>query len=90
MNLFVISDIHDMYKPLEQLLQHWNLQDKLVILGDLVDRGPQSLEVVRKVMALKETYGDQIIFCKGNHEELLLDYMRSPHSYFLLKGDNHR
>lgn len=78
MNLFVISDIHGMYKPFEQLLQHWHPQDKLVILGDLIDRGPQSLEVIRKVMTLKETYGDQVIFCKGNHEELLLDFIRSP------------
>lgn len=78
MNLFAISDIHGMFKPFEQLLQHWNPQDKLIILGDLIDRGPQSLEVLRKVMALKETYEDQVIFCKGNHEELLLDYMRSP------------
>lgn len=78
MKLFVISDIHGMYKPFEQLLQHWHPQDKLVILGDLIDRGPQSLEVIRKVMALKETYGEQVVFCKGNHEQLLLDFIRSP------------
>lgn len=78
MSIFVISDIHGMYKQFEQLLTYWNPKDKLILLGDLVDRGPQSFEVVKKVMSLKEAYGDQIIFCKGNHEDLLLEYIRFP------------
>lgn len=78
MNIFVISDIHGMYKQFEQLLTFWNRESKLVLLGDLVDRGPQSLDVVKKAMELKVTYGEQVVFCKGNHEEMLLDFMRFP------------
>lgn len=78
MNIFVISDIHGMYKQFEQLLKFWNRESKLVILGDLVDRGPQSLDVVRKAMELKATHGDLVMYCKGNHEEMLLDFIRLP------------
>lgn len=78
MNIFVISDIHGMYKQFEQLLTFWDRESKLVLLGDLIDRGPQSLDVVKKAMELKTNYGEQIIFCRGNHEEMLLDFIRFP------------
>ena len=78
MNYFVVSDIHGMYKQFEQILAHWDKESTLVILGDLIDRGPQSLEVIRKVMALKETYGEQVIFCMGNHEVMFLSYIDHP------------
>lgn len=77
-NLFIISDIHGQYKAFEQLLTYWNQKDRLVLLGDLVDRGPQSYEVVQKVMDLKQQYGEQVIFCKGNHEVMLLDFIENP------------
>ncbi|MEK4426466.1 metallophosphoesterase family protein [Solibacillus sp. FSL K6-1523] len=78
MNLFIISDIHGMYQQFEQLIKKWDMESKFVILGDMVDRGPQSLHVIRKVMDLKRTYGQQVIVCKGNHEEMFLNYLSSP------------
>lgn len=78
MNLFVVSDIHGMYKQFEQMLTHWDKESTLVILGDLIDRGPQSLDVIHKAMELKHTYGEQVIFCKGNHEDMLLNYIEQP------------
>ena len=78
MRLFVVSDIHGMFEQFEQLLTHWKPEDKLVLLGDLVDRGPQSLQVVRKVMQLKETYEEQIVYCMGNHDQMFLNYIASP------------
>lgn len=75
MNLFVTSDIHGMYNQFEELLTYWNQEDKLIILGDLIDRGPKSLQVIQKVMELKETYGEQVVFCKGNHEDMLLNFL---------------
>lgn len=78
MRLFIISDIHGMYDAFERLLTHWHKDDKLVLLGDLVDRGPQSLDVIRKVMALQETYGEQVIYCAGNHDRMFLQFVASP------------
>ncbi|MER1987094.1 MAG: metallophosphoesterase [Solibacillus sp.] len=78
MRLFVISDIHGMFTPFEQLLSYWQPEDKLVLLGDLVDRGPQSLAVIQRAMQLRETYGDRVVYCMGNHDKMLLDFIASP------------
>lgn len=75
MQYFVISDIHGMYTEFEQLLQEWPENSQLVILGDLMDRGPDSLKVVQKVMALQSQYGERVIFLKGNHEILFLNFL---------------
>ncbi len=75
MSIFVVSDIHGMYDEFEQLLQHWDQKSELVILGDLADRGPKSLDVIYKVIELKEQFGHQVHFLKGNHDEMLLEYI---------------
>ena len=76
--IFVTSDIHGHIKHFEQLLTNWDTADQLVILGDLIDRGPESLTVIRKVMALCEQYGDQVLFIKGNHEDMLINFLNAP------------
>lgn len=52
--LLVVSDIHGHYDWLVQLLKklEYGADDILVILGDLIDKGPESLRVVRYVMEL--------------------------------------
>src|SRR5579862_1103114 len=51
---FVIGDIHGCLIPFETLLDKIQLasRDQLILLGDLVDRGPDSAGVVRRAMAL--------------------------------------
>jgi serine/threonine protein phosphatase 1 len=48
--------------------------DTLVFLGDYIDRGPQSFEVVAYLADLKQKYANTI-FLKGNHEEMLEKYL---------------
>lgn len=43
----------------------------IVLLGDLVDRGPESAQVVGRAMALAHS-GEEVRILKGNHEELFL------------------
>lgn len=76
---FVISDIHGEISKFNKLLQFWNFKDEaLIILGDLIDRGENSLKVVEKVMELKKQYNDQLIIIKGNHEDMLLKFLENP------------
>lgn len=73
---FVVSDIHGMYESFEQLLRYWQQEDELVILGDMIDRGPQSLEVLQKIMQLQQTHKVTVVM--GNHDQMLLDFLRYP------------
>lgn len=69
-NIYIISDVHGCFKSLLSLIdQFQNKQNsKIVFVGDLVDRGKNSYEVVEFV--IKNNYD----CVKGNHEELFLDY----------------
>jgi serine/threonine protein phosphatase 1 len=46
-----------------------------IVLGDIIDRGPDSAEVVERLLRLNETRGN-IRFILGNHEEVFLQAMR--------------
>ena len=46
--------------------------DRLILLGDLFDRGPQSWEVFLAVQSLQERFGDRFVLLRGNHEDYLL------------------
>ena len=83
---FVISDIHGMYQDFLKVLTYWNRKDLLVILGDMIDRGPESLEVIQLVMKIKEHYGDKVIVLTGNHDQLLIDFINDPFEY----GNNYQ
>lgn len=73
---YVMSDIHGCYDQLIKALDHWDPKtEHLVLMGDLVDRGPDSLKVVRKAMELTKKYPDKVTVLKGNHEEMLLSWV---------------
>lgn len=84
--LFVIGDVHGERLKLERLLQEWKPDsEQLVLLGDLVDRGPDSYGVVKLARALHETYGAVII--GGNHDQMLLDWLAAPeYRYYYSQG----
>lgn len=76
-SVFAIGDIHGSYVLLEQLLQYWNQEEEqLVFLGDYIDRGPDSLKVLQKVIELSKDYG--AITLSGNHEQLFLNWLEKP------------
>lgn len=51
-------------------------EDQLFILGDLINRGPRSSEVVDHLIQLMEM-GNQVHVLRGNHEEILLHIART-------------
>lgn len=73
MRKIAISDIHGCKKTFAALLDKiaFSQADVLYILGDYVDRGPDSKGVIDLIWE-KQRAGHQIICLKGNHEELVL------------------
>jgi serine/threonine protein phosphatase 1 len=90
-NLYAIGDIHGSLEALERLMEKINpdlQQDRLLFVGDYIDRGPQSKGVVDYLIRLKNLAPPgQIICLKGNHEAMFLDFLQGREkSLFLFNG----
>jgi len=73
MSTFAIGDIHGCFRTLQKLLERLAFdptQDRILLVGDLVNRGPSSLEVLRWAKQL----GTRINLVLGNHDLRLLGY----------------
>jgi len=66
-----IGDIHGLAKTLEQLLARLPKEGVLVFLGDYIDRGPASKEVIDRLLKLEKER--ECVFLRGNHEAMALD-----------------
>jgi serine/threonine protein phosphatase 1 len=89
--IYVIGDIHGCLAPLKRLLEHLEPdlhQDRLLFVGDYIDRGPDSRQVVDYILALKARYPAENIIClRGNHEVMLLDFLKGKdRQLFLCNG----
>lgn len=73
MRKFAISDIHGCKKSFEALLDKiaFSTADALYLLGDYIDRGPDSKGVIDFIWELEDA-GHQVHCLRGNHEQLLL------------------
>jgi len=75
MRSYVIGDIHGCPDELVYLVQALPLEsgDRLVFLGDYIDRGPDSSGVISFLLELQKDRGAyEFVFLKGNHEDMLL------------------
>lgn len=68
-----IGDIHGCQLALRTLLDQVQptTDDTVVLLGDVVDRGPASKEVIEQLLVLRNHC--RLVFIMGNHEEMMLD-----------------
>jgi serine/threonine protein phosphatase 1 len=73
--LYAIGDIHGEAALLDELMERVQPRpdDRLVFLGDYVDRGPDSHGVVERLLALRERH--DCVFLLGNHESMFLDFL---------------
>lgn len=80
--IWVVGDIHGMFDPLKTLLNRIKMDiysseniknAKIIFLGDYIDHGESSKEVIDLLLELKEEF--DVVFLAGNHEDLLLQYV---------------
>lgn len=65
--MYIIGDVHGCKKTLEALLEKLNTKEPIAFVGDLIDRGPDSMGVVDFV-------SEKDYFCViGNHEDFMLN-----------------
>jgi serine/threonine protein phosphatase 1 len=88
--LLAIGDIHGCDDLLQLLLKKVEptSDDRLIFLGDYIDRGPDSCSVINRLLALQDKY-PATVFLRGNHEQMLLDFVSGVDQLmFLLNGGN--
>lgn len=75
MKIFAIGDIHGKVHKLRNLVDKLSLDNEstLIFLGDYIDRGKHSFEVIEYLLYLDRRYN--CIFLKGNHEDMFMDFM---------------
>jgi serine/threonine protein phosphatase 1 len=87
--ILVIGDIHGCFLKLAKLMEKVKLNpeiDKLIFLGDYVDRGDQSKEVVDYLVQLKRRQ-PSTVFLLGNHEQMLKEFLDGQNiNPFLVNG----
>jgi serine/threonine protein phosphatase 1 len=87
--IFAIGDIHGCCDKLVSLMDIIDVdlkKDKLVFIGDYIDRGPGSKEVVDYLIKLGKQHSN-VVFLKGNHEMMLQNYLSGEDTAtFLFNG----
>jgi serine/threonine protein phosphatase 1 len=72
----VIGDIHGRYDLLTTLVDALPQDMSIICVGDLIDRGDHSKDVLEYVIG-----HDRITSLMGNHEQLMLNFLKSPESH---------
>lgn len=93
--LYAIGDIHGRADLLDQLLVRIDedadgAARRLIFLGDYVDRGPESKDVIERLIAIQAAEATAV-FLKGNHEAAMIDFIDAPEEneeWLLWGGDN--
>ena len=93
MRYYVTSDVHGFYTPLQEILERGGFfrdtkPHKLVVAGDLFDRGGEAVALQDFILGLMER--DEVILIRGNHEDLFAELVTTDHglsySYHLSNG----
>ena len=76
MKIYAIGDVHGEHDLLEELMteimSEIREEDRIIFLGDYIDRGPKSFETIEFLIDLQIKHKDTVCLL-GNHEEMLLN-----------------
>lgn len=92
--IFSMSDIHGHYelmqKRVSQVMPYLREgNNRLVLLGDYIDRGDSSFQCLKAAFDLQKELGEErIIVLKGNHEEWFLEFLFENEDVWLAEDDN--
>ena len=98
--LFVLSDVHGMFQPLTRLLTqakiinpsgHWNAGNSmLMIIGDSIDKGPDSVDVISlwlRISQEAQAQGGFVLHLLGNHEAAFLARVKPAEAGFTFEQE---
>ena len=77
--IYVMSDIHGNTRRFDSILKQIDLQpeDTLYILGDVIDRFPDGIKLLRRIMAMPN-----VKMLLGNHEYMMLQSINQPYQNY--------
>ena len=71
--LCIVGDVHGCLPALERMLQKVPQDHRIILVGDYIDRGEQSAEVLRYLSTRPD-----LTCLMGNHEDMLLRFLQDP------------
>ncbi len=84
--VYAIGDVHGRLDLFERMIQHIRADEMavaerplIVLLGDYVDRGPESAGVLSRILKLQAEAWCDVEVLLGNHEESMLKFLYSAH-----------
>ena len=92
MRYYVTADVHGYFSELNAALTEQGLFEdrgphKLIVCGDLYDRGTEALQLQAFILELLAK--DQVILIRGNHEDLTLNLLHNWHRRSYLQSHHH-
>ncbi len=80
--IYVMSDIHGEKSKFDSVMKKINLkeEDKLYILGDVIDRGNDGIQILLELMEMKN-----VTVLLGNHELMMLNAIKPPDDFRAIK-----
>lgn len=84
MKYFVVADVHGFYSEMmralnEKEFDETNPEHKLIVCGDLTDRGTEALQMQKYILHLIEL--NKVVLVRGNHEDLVLEMLDNFNEY---------
>ena len=91
MRYYVVSDIHGFYTELYKALAEKGFftdtePHKLIVCGDLFDRGKEAVKVQSFISDLMER--DEVILIRGNHEDLIMYLIQDWENFGYMQSHN--